>query len=151
MPPVSRSYELFGNVLTFRALPSEGAPYLLAECQTAPGAGAPVNSHAGDEESFYVLSGRYVFDIGGVEREAGPGEHVAIPTGAPHAFRNAGADVAVMLILNWPGRVHEAFFSTLGRPVEPGTRPVAGDGPPPAEAQAEMRRIGLTLGVDLAV
>ena len=151
MPTARQCYELFGNVLTFRALPSEGAPYLLAECHTAPGAGAPVNSHAGDEESFYVLSGRYAFDIDGQQREAGPGDHVSIPSGAPHAFHNIGPDMAVMLILNWPGTQHETFFSRLGRPVEPGTRPSAPAGPPPTQAVADMRRIGLSCGIDLAI
>lgn len=151
MPSAPQSYELFGNVLTFRALPSKGAPYLLVECHTAPGAGAPMNSHAGDEESFYVLSGHYAFDIDGRQHEAGPGDHVAIPAGAPHAFRNIGSDAAIMLILNWPGTQHEAFFSKLGRPVEPGTQPIAPAGPPPSEAVTDMRRLGLSFGIDLAI
>ncbi len=123
MPVATHSYELFGNVLTFRTRPSEGAPYLLAECRTAPGAGAPPNRHAGDDESFYVLSGRYVFDVDGKEIVSGPGDHVAIPNGALHSFHNAGAEEAVMLILNWPGRQHEEFFTTLGRPVAVGAAP----------------------------
>ena len=150
MPAATQSYELFGNVLTFRAMPSEGAPYLLAECRTAPGAGAPPNRHAGDEESFYVLSGRYAFMVDGREIVAGPGDHVAIPNGAVHAFHNVGAEEAVMLILNRPGRQHEAFFSTLGRPVAVGAVPVAG-GPPPAEAMAEIRRLSADCGVTLEI
>ena len=145
------SYDLFGNVLTFRAIPSQGAPYLLAECRSAPGAGAPLNQHPGDDESFYILSGRYLFEIGGTTQEAGPGDHVSIPNGAPHAFRNIGPDEAAMLILNWPGTQHEAFFSSLGRPIEPGSAPVAPSGPPPASVLSDLRNLASGCGVQLLI
>lgn len=144
-------YDLFGNMLTFRALPSQGAAYLLAECRTAPGAGAPTNWHPGDDEAFYVLSGRYLFTIDGQDKEVGPGTHLAIPRGAPHSFANIGADEASMLILNWPGTTHEAFFTTLGRPVAAGTSPVAPDGPPAAELRDMLHRQALACGVKLSL
>jgi hypothetical protein len=75
---------------------------------------------------------------------------VAIPNGAVHAFHNVLGAESVMLVLNWPGRQHEAFISTLGRPVAPGAMPVAG-GPPPAEAMAEIRRLSAECGVTLEI
>ncbi len=100
MPDEAPSYHLFGNVLTFLAKPSEGSPFLLSEARSAPGAGAPPNRHPGDDEAFYVLSGRYEFSVDGVARVVGPGDYVAIPNGAPHHFRNVGAEAASMLVLN---------------------------------------------------
>ena len=151
MPDAATSHHLFGNVLTFLARPSQGSPFLLSECRSAPGAGAPLNRHPGDEEAFYLLSGRYEFSVDGVTRLVGPGDYVPIPNGAPHSFRNVGTETASMLILNWPGREHEAFFSTLGEAVAPGTEPVAPSGPPPEEVLSGLRRLSSECGVELLV
>ena len=58
-------------------------------------------------------------------------------------------DVATMLILNWPGRVHEAFFSSVGEPVPADTVPVAPPGPPPEPVLAAIRREASAGGVAL--
>ena len=145
------SYLLFGNLLTFRERPSTGAPLLLIECRTAPGAGAPPNRHPGDDEAFYILSGQYAFSVDGEERLVSPGDYVRIPNGAPHHFRNVGDAVASMLIVNWPGRVHEAFFASAGQAVPPGTEPVAPPGPPPEAVLAAIRRDAAACGVELLV
>ena len=152
MPPVSDpTYRLFGNLLTFRERPSAGAAMLLVACRTAPGAGAPPNRHPVDDEAFYILSGRYAFSIDGVERLVSTGDYVRIPNGAPHHFRNVGDDVAAMLIIAWPGRAHEAFFSAIGEAVPPGTAPVAPPGPPPEAVLSAIRREAAALGVELLV
>jgi mannose-6-phosphate isomerase-like protein (cupin superfamily) len=152
MTPVSEpSYLLFGNLLTFRERPSAGAPLLLTECRTAPGAGAPPNRHPGDDEAFHILSGRYAFVVDGVERLVGPGDYVRIPNGAPHHFRNPGPEVASTLILNWPGRMHEAFFSSVGEAVPAETVPVAPPGPPPEAVLSAIRQQAAACGVELLV
>ncbi len=124
-------YHLFGNILTFRARPSECSAFLLSECRSAPGVGAPLNRHPEDEEAFYILSGRYELSADGVTRTVGPGDYVPIPKDAPHHFHNAGTTTASMLIVNCPGQQHEAFFSTLGEPVGPAAEPLAPPGPSP--------------------
>ena len=151
MPDAAPSYHLFGNVLTFRARPSEGSPFLLSECRSAPGAGAPPNRHPGDDEAFYILSGQYEFSVDGVTRLVGPGDYVPIPNGAPHHFRNVGTETASMLVLNWPGRQHEAFFSTLGESAAKDAAPVAPPGPPPEAALVGLRRRSAECGVELLV
>ncbi len=115
------------------------------------GGGAPPNRHAGDDESFYVLSGRYAFDVDGKEIVSGPGDHVAIPNGALHSFHNAGAEEAVMLILNWPGRQHEEFFTTLADRWRWARRRRGVAGPPPPEAMAAIRRKAEACGVTLEI
>lgn len=145
------SYLLFGNLLTFRERPSAGAPLLLAECRTAPGAGAPSNRHPGDDEAFYILSGQYAFRVDGEERTALPGDYIRIPNGAPHEFRNIGDAEASMLILNWPGQAHEAFFSELGEAVPADTVPAAPPGPPPEAILTLLRREAAARGVELLV
>ncbi len=145
------SYHIFGNVLTFLARPSAGSPFLLTEARTAPGAGAPPNRHPGDDEAFYILSGRYEFSVDGVVRSVGPGDYIPIPNGAPHHFRNVGMETASLLVMNWPGRQHEAFFSTLGEAVDQGTQPVSPPGPPPEPVLVGLRRLSAECGVELLI
>jgi mannose-6-phosphate isomerase-like protein (cupin superfamily) len=60
---------LFGNILTFRP----GRPGARLSCSDAvgPGRGRPPNRHPGDDEAFYILSGRYEFSVDGVTRSSG--------------------------------------------------------------------------------
>ena len=72
-----RIYHLLGNLLTFHAFPSEtGDRYTMVEIKTAPGAGAPPNHHAGEDESFFVLDGQFAFFIDGQTIYAVAGDFV---------------------------------------------------------------------------
>lgn len=118
----SRTYHLLGNLLHFHAFSAEtGGNYCVVEDRVAPGAGAPPNSHAGEQEAFYVLEGRFRFQLGDDSREAGPGDFVVIPDGAVHAFSAIGDAPGRVLIINAPGRVHDAFFTEAGEAVPEGT------------------------------
>lgn len=115
------TYHLFGVVVRFLATNAETGAYCLCEGLVAPGAGAPPNRHAGEDESFYVLDGTFTFTIDGETRDVGKGDFVKIPDGAVHAFRNSGEAPGRLLIVNAPGLVHEAFFSQVGEPLPRGS------------------------------
>lgn len=126
-----RTYHLLGNLLYFHAFSAEtGGSYCVVEARTAPGAGAPPNSHPGEQEAFYVLEGQFEFMIDGATRRAGPGDFVSIPDGALHAFTAVGDGPGRVLIVNAPGRVHDAFFTEAGEALPEGTREI----PSPAGA-----------------
>ena len=91
--------------------------FCLVECLVPVGAGAPPNHHAGETESFYVIDGQIGFMIDGKETVAEPGDHIAIPDGAVHAFQAVGDKPARLLIINAPGHMHEAFFTGVGHPL----------------------------------
>jgi quercetin dioxygenase-like cupin family protein len=125
------TYHLLGNLLRFHARsPDTGGAYCLVESLTAPGAGAPPNRHPSDDEAFYVLDGTFEFMIDNETTQVSAGGFVQIPNGAVHAFKNVGDQPGRLLIINSPGRVHDAFFSEAGDPMPSGTR----DLPPPAGA-----------------
>lgn len=115
------TYHLFGVVVRFLATPAETGGYCLCEGLVAPGAGAPPNRHAGEDESFYVLDGRFEFVIDGETRQVESSGFVKIPDGAVHAFRNCGSAPGRILIMNAPGKIHEAFFSRVGDPLPRGS------------------------------
>ncbi|MGK9264838.1 cupin domain-containing protein [Sinorhizobium meliloti] len=140
------TYHLFGNLIRFHTRGEMG--YCLVEVKTAPGAGVPPNSHPGDNEVFCILEGTYAFHIDGEERIARSGDVVAIPNGAVHALKNIGESSGRMFVFNVPGRIHTAFFSSLGEPMPVG----ASDFPPPPDSPPdiprlieEARRLGVTI------
>jgi mannose-6-phosphate isomerase-like protein (cupin superfamily) len=129
--PDTDTYHLLGNLLRFVIRTHEtGGAYSLTETLVAPGAGAPPNRHPADAEAFYVIDGQFEFVVEGRTISATAGDCVRVPDGAVHAFRNAGASPARLLIINSPGRDHEAFFSEAGDPLPRGTREL----PPPSGA-----------------
>lgn len=110
-----RTYKVLNILTKFHAFPSEvDGKFCLVECTVPVGAGAPPNHHAGETEGFFVLEGQIMFVIDGGEYPAGPGDYIAIPDGAVHAFKAIGDSPARVLILNAPGHMHEAFFTGLG-------------------------------------
>jgi len=60
--------------------------------ETTPKGGVPVHRHGEHEERLEVLEGELEVTLDGVPRRYGPGEHVVIPPGAVHAWRNASPD-----------------------------------------------------------
>lgn len=115
---IHRRFHLLGVLLHFHRFSSEtNGRFCLVEARVAPGAGAPMNRHDGEEESFVVLEGEFEFVLADQIIHATAGDCVVIPSGAAHAFRNAGDQPGRVMIFNAPGRVHDAFFTTAGEAV----------------------------------
>ena len=111
-----RTYNVLNILMKFHAFPAETmGKFCLVECLVPVGAGAPPNHHAGETESFYIVEGQVGFMVDGEETLAGPGDHVAIPDGALHAFQAVGDKPARILIINAPGTMHERFFTGIGK------------------------------------
>ena len=110
-----RTYNVLNILMKFHAFPAETmGKFCLVECLVPVGAGAPPNHHAGETEAFYVIDGQVGFMLDGKEILAGPGDHVAIPDGAVHAFQAVGDRPARILIINAPGNMHDRFFTGIG-------------------------------------
>lgn len=143
-----RTYHLLGNLLTFHAFPSEtGDRYTLVEIKTAPGAGAPPNHHAGEDECFFVLEGEFDFLVDGQTISATAGDFVKIPDGAVHAFTCTGDRPGRLIGINAPGLMHDIFFTQAGEAMPDGTTDVpAPDGPPDIPAiMAVANKAGMTI------
>ncbi len=143
-----RTYHLLGNLLTFHAFPSEtGDRYTLVEIKTAPGAGAPPNHHAGEDECFFVLEGQFEFLVDGQTISATAGDFVKIPDGAVHAFTCTGDRPGRLIGINAPGLMHDIFFTQAGEAMPDGTTEVpAPDGPPDIPAiMAVANKAGMTI------
>lgn len=142
-----RAYNVLNILLRFHAFPSETmGKYSFVECLVPPGAGAPPNHHAGETESFYVLDGQVGFMVDGQDVLAGPGDHIAIPDGAVHAFQAIGDRPARLLIINAPGHMHDAFFTGIGSPLPEDQKdlPEPGDIDIPMVV-AKAKEVGMTI------
>ena len=127
-----RTYHFIGNLIRFLAFPDEtGNRCAILELKVAPGAGAPPNHHAGEDESFYVLEGEFAFMLDGQKIDAKPGDFVKVPEGAVHAFSCVSEQPGRMLQVNAPGTAHEILFTEGGEAMPDETTDIpAPDGPP---------------------
>lgn len=94
-------HEMTGGVLT------------CIETVNAPGFGPPLHRHR-ETELFYVLEGRYLFEVDGRRFTADAGDVVAAPGGSAHAFVNLADTPARQFIQILPGLDAAAFFLGLG-------------------------------------
>ncbi|MGY3439375.1 MULTISPECIES: cupin domain-containing protein [unclassified Marinovum] len=147
MPDRPRTYNVLNILMKFHAFPSEVMDkFCFVECLVPVGAGAPPNHHAGETEAFYVIDGQIGFMIDGKETVAGPGDHVAIPDGAVHAFQAIGDRPARLLIINAPGHMHDAFFTGVGHPLPEGQTELPKAMAPNIPSVVSMAaRVGMTL------
>jgi quercetin dioxygenase-like cupin family protein len=83
------------------------------ETVNAPGFGPPLHRHR-EVEIFYVLEGRYLFEVDGRRFTADTGDVVTVPGGSAHAFVNLTDAPARQFIQILPGLDAAAFFLGLG-------------------------------------
>jgi mannose-6-phosphate isomerase-like protein (cupin superfamily) len=83
--------------------------------ETLPGDGAPLHRHAYDE-LFLVQEGHCSFIVAEQTVEAGAGQLVLIPSGAPHGFTNTGETNMRLVAIHAAPRV-EIEWLDAGVPV----------------------------------
>lgn len=98
---------------------TSGHAMTLVETCNTPGFGPPLHRHA-ETEVFYVLEGRYVFEVDGKRFEANVGDTVTVPGNVPHAFINVHERPGRQLVMILPGLDAKAFFTELGEVMKSG-------------------------------
>jgi quercetin dioxygenase-like cupin family protein len=99
-----------GGPLTFKARGEQtDAALTVFENAIAPGDGPPLHTHAGEDESWYVLAGELRFRLGDDVATAPAGSFVFVPRGTPHCFQNVGAQPARIIVIFTPSGM-ERFF-----------------------------------------
>ena len=120
-----------------------GGALSIIEVTEPPNAAAPLHVHHAEDETFYILEGEVVFELGGERRPAAAGDVVFGPRGVPHRYEVGGDGARMLFVLTpggfetvvramsvpaterrLPGRVHEpadpeaAWAAALARQVE---------------------------------
>jgi quercetin dioxygenase-like cupin family protein len=109
-----------GLTLFVRVPPSTTGGVLTSiETINAPGFGPPLHRHR-ETEVFYVLEGRYLFEVDGSRFIANQGDVVTAPGGSAHTFVNITDKPARQFIQILPGLDATAFFQGLGEAMHDG-------------------------------
>jgi quercetin dioxygenase-like cupin family protein len=112
-----------GGPLTFKARGEQtNGALTLFENVLAPGDGPPLHTHAGEDESWYVLEGVLRFRLGDEVASAPAGSFVFVPRRTPHCFQNVGEGPARIIVMFTPSGMERFFdrFATLpAGPVDP--------------------------------
>ncbi|MGH6743062.1 MAG: cupin domain-containing protein [Bradyrhizobium sp.] len=108
------------------------------EMRVPPGSNVPPpHSHSANEELVYVLEGTLRYTVGSETRDLQPGDSMATPRGAVHAFSNPHGVASRALVINTPD-IGAQYFREVAAIVN------AGGGPPDrARLMAAMQRFGL--------
>jgi quercetin dioxygenase-like cupin family protein len=112
------SFWVLGELYTFKLTSADTAGALtVIETLTFPQNGPPTHTHTNEDETFYVLEGRFSFTIGEQTLEAGPNTLVRAPRGIAHSYKNVSALPARKLLLISPAGF-ENFFREIGDPAK---------------------------------
>jgi quercetin dioxygenase-like cupin family protein len=106
---------LSGERITFRKTAADTNGELLAiDLELAPGGSVPggLHIHPEQEERFEVVRGLMRFRKRREKILAGPGEGVVVPPTVPHAFANAGDEIALVRVEVRPALAMERLFET---------------------------------------
>lgn len=92
-----------------------GAGTVFETQRRAGDAGGPgVHSHPGFDETFYVISGEWVFSVEGEAVVVSAGAVVHVPRGVFHTFRSTGRIDGTLVGVAVPGGI-EDFFEEAAR------------------------------------
>ncbi|GAA4733261.1 cupin domain-containing protein [Phytohabitans rumicis] len=129
--------------VTFKVTGAQGSAVSCFEVVVPPGFDVGAHSHQHAQEFFYVLEGQlellafepaertadswhdWKSSSGGQVVSAVAGSCMFVPSGCPHAFRNATDKPARMLFQSYPSPDHERYFEQIfeifgaGRSVDP--------------------------------
>jgi mannose-6-phosphate isomerase-like protein (cupin superfamily) len=121
-PRSGLTWDIYGDLVTPIITGKESAGGLvILETVTPPRVGPPLHLHHREDEVFYVVEGKFIFEYGGKQMEGGPGTHVFLPRDIPHCFQNIGENTGKMLVICQPAGV-DLFFEDLSKlqgPPEP--------------------------------
>jgi quercetin dioxygenase-like cupin family protein len=77
-----------------------------------PNGGPPRHVHHREDEAFYVVEGKFLYECGDKRAEGGPGTYVFLPRDIPHCFQNIGDRAGKMVVICQPAGL-ESFFEEI--------------------------------------
>lgn len=131
-PNEGQTVAVVGDVYRFMATGDDtDGKYALFEAVVRPGGGPPPHIHSREEESFYVLEGEIMFQVGDERIVAKAGTFANMPVGSLHSFRNDTDKTARMIVSVAPAGL-EKMFLEVGQSVAFGQQ-----APPPSKAEID--------------
>ena len=113
LPGEGKAIHVLGNPWIIKAGKEDtGGSIAVLEGEFRPRSGTPAHVHRQHEETFYVLSGEFLFHLGTQTVKATTGTFVFVPRDVAHAFENIGTQPGRILGMMTPGG-YEQFFEEL--------------------------------------
>ena len=109
------------------------------ELSALPQTGPYLHVHHREDEWYYILSGEYLFKVGGESHNLPAGASIWLPRGIPHVWANTSAAEAKMILVCQPGGF-EKFFEEMGNEM------AKVDG---ASAHSKMKEVMAKYGMEL--
>ena len=102
-----------GQRIIYKVRGREGEATIF-ELVVGPHGGAPLHLHRTQDETHYILEGRFRFHCAGEAFVAESGAVVHVPKGVPHGFANLGSESGTILCVETHPGPLEAFFDEVG-------------------------------------
>ncbi len=114
-PRAYPTWNIFGDLITpiITGRETAGGLVILEAVIPAKG-GPPLHVHHREDEAFYVVEGRFLYECGSQRAEGGPGTYVFLPRDIPHCFQNIGEKTGKMITICQPAGA-ELFFEEVSR------------------------------------
>jgi quercetin dioxygenase-like cupin family protein len=110
-----KAIQVLGNPWAMKAgVEDTGGSIAVMETTFRSRSGGPAHVHHQHEETFYLLEGEFVFQLGTQTVKAPAGTFVFVPCDVPHAFENVGNQPGRILGIMTPGG-YEKFFEELAQ------------------------------------
>ena len=126
-PGEGSSFWVLGDLYTFKVTGKEtNGVFTVMDQIIQPQGGPPPHIHHREDETFFVVHGRFSFLCGEKETILESGAFAYIPKGTLHTFKNVGEQQGRLLVTVTPAGLEE-FFYAVGTPALEGTKPPAFD------------------------
>ena len=121
IPPVLANTDRTGEMHTmgyssmaFKVLTqdSDGDLFMIEHHMNKRG-GPPLHVHPHQDETFYVLEGEFIAEVGGKRFNLHPGDSVCAPRNIPHVWACVGNGTGKMIIAFTPAGKMEPFFNKV--------------------------------------
>lgn len=96
-----------------------GGLVTVVEATVAPGSGPPLHVHSREDETFYILSGRFKLAHDEDGMEVGPGQVVFLPRNEAHTYKNIGSEPGKLLVTITPAGFEGFFREVSDRELSP--------------------------------
>ena len=110
--PEERWYWYPGHSLTFKSIGKDtGGTCTWMLVENAPREGVPFHKHFHEDESFYVIDGRFEITVGDATVVGGPGTYMYGPRGVQHRWTNVGSGRGRLLNVFTPSGIEDYFLA----------------------------------------
>lgn len=107
---------VLGDLYTFKATGKQtNGTFTVIDQIIQPQNGPPPHIHHREDETFYVLEGKFSFLCGDKQRVLEAGSFIYIPKGTIHTFKNINEQQGRLLVTITPAGL-EDFFYSIGTP-----------------------------------